>query len=350
MHDLPLRDYRPIPMVRRTRTELPPRPPAPMIDAHNHLGRWLTGEWTVPDVSALLAMMDELSLEAFVNLDGMWGDELDANLDRYDRAHPGRFATFAQWDRRWFELGAWDELAAQLRDAFARGAKGLKVWKDLGLHLRDEQGVLVMPDDERLDPTWDAVAEAGVPVTIHVADPVAFFQPMDERNERLEELLVNPDWWFGDRDRFPPFERIVESLEALVARRRDVAWIGAHVLCHAEDTTWVGRMLDTYTNVHADVGARLAELGRVPRAARDLLATHTDRFLLGTDSFPPTPAEFEVHRRFFETADEAFPYDADPHDAPSQGRWTISGVDLPADVLEQLYAGNARRLIFEAAS
>ena len=113
MHDLPLRDYRPLPMVRRTRTELPSDPPAPMIDAHNHLGRWLTGEWTVSDVGALVAMMDELGIEAFVNLDGMWGEELDSNLDRYDRAHPGHLATFAQWDRRWFELGAWDELAAQ---------------------------------------------------------------------------------------------------------------------------------------------------------------------------------------------------------------------------------------------
>ena len=70
-----------------------------MIDAHNHLGRWLTGTWSVPDVGELVALMDELGIESIVNLDGMWGDELDANLDRYDRAHPGRFATFAQWDR-----------------------------------------------------------------------------------------------------------------------------------------------------------------------------------------------------------------------------------------------------------
>jgi predicted TIM-barrel fold metal-dependent hydrolase len=347
MHDLPLREYRPVPMVSRQLSELPPRPPAPMVDAHNHLGRWLTGEWTVPDVGELLAMMDELGIEAVVNLDGMWGDELDANLDRYDRAHPGRFATYAQWDRRWFELGAWDELAAQLADAFDRGAKGLKVWKDLGLHLRDDKGDLVLPDDPRLDPTWDAVAAARVPVTIHVADPVAFFQPLDARNERLEELLVNPDWWFGDRDRFPPFERIVESLEALIGRRSDVTWIGAHVLCNAEDTAWVARMLDAYPNAYADVAARIAELGRVPRAASQLIATHPDRFLLGTDAFPPEPAVFEVHRRFLETADEHFAYDADPDEPPSQGRWTISGLDLPEDVLAAVYSGNARRLILE---
>jgi predicted TIM-barrel fold metal-dependent hydrolase len=346
MHDLPLRDYRPRPMMRRDLTQLPGRPPFPLIDAHNHLGRWLTGTWSVPDVGALVALMDELGVEAIVNLDGMWGDELDANLDRYDRAHPGRFATFAQWERPLFARDAWSELGAQIADAFARGARGLKVWKDLGLHLRDANGDLVMPDDTRLDPVWDAVAEAGRPVTIHVGDPVAFFEPLDERNERLEELLENPDWWFGDRDRFPSFDRILDALESLIARRTDVNWIGAHVLCAAEDLAWVDRMLATYPNAFADAAARIAELGRVPRAARDVVERHPGRFVFGTDAFPPDPATYAVHRRFFETADEAFPYDADPDEPPSQGRWTISGLSLSNEALGGLYADTARRLVF----
>jgi predicted TIM-barrel fold metal-dependent hydrolase len=349
MQDLPLRRYRPVPMLRRSLTELSPRPPSPMIDAHNHLGRWLTGDWAVPDVGELLGMMDETGVEAIVNLDGSWGEELEANLDRYDRAHPGRFATFARWDRRWFEVGGWHELGAQLNESFGRGAKGLKVWKDLGLHLRDERGELVMPDDERLDPAWDAVVDAHVPVTIHVADPIAFFQPLDARNERLEELLANPDWWFGDRDRFPAFDRIIESLESLVARRHDVTWIGAHVLCNAEDPDWVARMLDAYPNVNAELGARIAELGRVPRAAARLLSSHPDRILLGTDDFPPEAAVYRVHRRFLETADEHIAYDPDPDQPPTQGRWAISGLDLPPEVLEAVYAGNARRLIIDRA-
>lgn len=345
MRDLPLRAYRPRSMVRRPLTGLPARPPVPIVDAHAHLGRWLTEGWAAPDVGALIASMDELGIAMIVNLDGMWGDELDANLHRYDRAHPSRFVTFAQWDRRWFELGAWDELAAQLSDAFHRGARGLKVWKDLGLHLRDDRGGLVMPDDERLEPVWDAVAAAGVPVTIHVADPLAFFQPLDERNERLEELLEHPDWWFGDRDRFPPFEAIIDSFESLIARRADVTWIGAHVLCFAEDLAWVARTLDSYPNVYVDTAARIAELGRVPQAARDAIVRHADRFLFGTDLFEPDADTYGVHRRFLETADEAFAYDSDPDEAPSQGRWAVSGLDLPADVLAAVYSGNANRLL-----
>jgi predicted TIM-barrel fold metal-dependent hydrolase len=346
LRNLPLRDFRPRPSLRVEEHHVA-RSRFPAIDVHNHLGRWLSedGAWTSSDVGDLIALMDACNVTSIVNLDGKWGDELEANLDRYDRAHPGRFATFARWDRELFPREDWVQLAAGVADSARRGARGLKVWKDLGLHLRDAAGALVMPDDRRLDPVWDAVATAQIPVTIHVVDPVAFFEPLDARNERLEELLENPDWWFGDRSRFPLFETIIGSLEALIARRTDVTWIGAHALCVAEDVAWIGRMLDTYPNVHADVAARIAELGRVPRATRELVMRHPDRFLFGTDAFPPDGDVYAAHRRFFETADEHFAYDSDPEEVPGQGRWTISGIDLPLDVLERVYRTNAKRLL-----
>ena len=44
-------------------------------------------DWLVKDVGALVAEMDEWGVQSIVNLDGDWGDSLDANLDRYDRAY-----------------------------------------------------------------------------------------------------------------------------------------------------------------------------------------------------------------------------------------------------------------------
>ena len=101
-----------------------PRPCVPAIDAHNHLGRWLSdwvrddGGWVVEDVGALLALMDETGVEAIVNLDGRWGAELEANLDRYDRAHPGRFFTFCHVD--WAHRRRARPLAASPRATPAR--------------------------------------------------------------------------------------------------------------------------------------------------------------------------------------------------------------------------------------
>ncbi|HWC70792.1 MAG TPA: amidohydrolase family protein [Actinomycetota bacterium] len=341
--DLPLRSYVPRPALRRTVHDVP-RARFPVVDVHAHLGRWLTGSWAAPDVSELVATMDAANVATIVNLDGAWGEELRANLRRYDRAHPGRFVTFAQWDRRLFaEEDFGERLAAQVHAAASGGARGLKVWKDLGLHLRDPGGGLVMPHDERLEPVWDACAARAMPVLIHTGDPAAFFEPLDETNERLEELLDHPDWWFGDRSRFPSFEELADSFEALVTRRANVTFIGAHAGGLAEDLGRLGGMLDTCPNLHVDIAARIAELGRVPRAAAALIARFPDRFLFGSDGTPPLAEDYASAFRFLETADEHVPYSPDA--VPPQGRWAISCLDLPEEVLGAIYSRNARRLI-----
>jgi predicted TIM-barrel fold metal-dependent hydrolase len=341
---LRLREFRPVAALR-TAEHLVPRARFPAIDAHNHLGRWLTSDWAAHDVGALLDVMDAANVSAIVNLDGMRGEELQANLDRYDRAHPGRFVTFAQVDWREVERGQGfgERLAAQLREAADAGARGLKVWKNLGLHVRDDAGALIAPDDGRLSPLWETVADVEIPVLIHIGDPLAFFDPLDDRNERIEELLEHPDWWFGDRERFPAFEDLLGSFERLVATHPRTTFIGAHVSGAAEDLAWVSRMLDTYPNLQVDLAARIAELGRQPRATRALLERHPRRILFGTDEFPPMQEVYAIHFRFLETADEHFAYSID--DPPPQGRWAISGLDLPEDTLRAVYHDNALRLI-----
>jgi hypothetical protein len=96
------------------------------------------------------------------------------------------------------------------------------------------------------------------------------------------------------------------------------------------------------------VAARIAELGRQPRAARRLILAHRDRVLFGMDLFPPGPSDYAIHFRFLETDDESFAYASE--DPPPEGRWSISGIHLPDDVLEAVYRLNAQRLIPALAS
>ncbi len=346
--DLRLVDYAPRPALVVAEHEVT-RARFRAIDAHNHLGRWLTPDhgWPAQTVSELLGVMDACNIETVVNLDGMWGGELEANLDRYDRAHPGRFVTFAQSD--WSLVTQPDfgtRLARQLEDSVRRGARGLKVWKTLGLRYRDAGDQLIAIDDERLVALWEAAAELHVPVLIHIADPVAFFQPLDRFNERWEELHAHPDWHFHGPD-YPSFAELIEQFERLIARHARTTFIGAHVGCYAENPGWVGRMLETYPNFNVDVAARLAELGRQPYSARRLFERHADRIVFGLDVFPPQAREYAPYFRFLETADEYFPYAADG--VGGQGRWRIYGIDLPEEVLRRVYHDTAARLLGLAA-
>src|SRR6185436_12998441 len=119
----------------------------------------------------------------------------------------------------------------------ARGADGLKIWKPFGLHVCDHHNQLVAVDDARLDPLWATAGELGLPVMIHVADPVAFFTPLDRFNERWEELHEHPDWHFyptrpkGDLSHpdFPSFDEVMDQFESLIRRHPGTNFIGAHV-------------------------------------------------------------------------------------------------------------------------
>jgi predicted TIM-barrel fold metal-dependent hydrolase len=350
---LALEAYRPRQQLRVPETDVP-RPRYPAIDAHNHLGTAFGGEWATRPSSDLTAVMDDAGVEAMVDLDGGWGEALRAEIERWQAALPGRVAVFAGLDyARWADDAAFGETEARrLRDGVAAGARGLKVWKLLGLRARDPRGVLVPVDDPRLDPLWATAGELGVPVTIHVADPIAFFEPLDERNERWEELRDHPDWHFwptrarGDAgaEGFPPFDELIDGLEAVVARHPGTMFIGAHVGCAPEDLARVSTILERCPNFHVDLAARIAELGREPYTAREFIVRWSDRVLFGTD-MAPDEGWWAVYYRFLESADESFAYTPDPDGIPDQGRWRIHGLHLPDDVLRRVYRENALRLI-----
>jgi predicted TIM-barrel fold metal-dependent hydrolase len=345
--------------IATTQTHTVRRAKHAAIDFHAHLGRWLAPEedwvasdlagrhdraWMVADVGAFLELLDAHNVAASVNLDGRWNAELEANLDRYDRAHPGRFFTFCQLDFRLAgerdDFG--EELARSLRASAAAGARGLKVWKTLGLGFRDVRGDLLLPDDPRLAPVFAAAGELGLPVLIHTADPVAFFQPADDGNERLAELRRHPEWSYHGTG-FPTHGRLMESFEELVAAHPGTTFVGAHVAGWVENLDWVSRMLDDHPNLHVDFAARLPDLGRQAHAARRLILRHPGRVLFGTDELPPSAAGYRRYFRFLETADEGYRHAEEL--PPPTGSWTVSALDLPDDALRAVYAENAARLL-----
>jgi len=328
------------------------RPRFPVVDMHNHLGSTFGGAWATRPPDELIAILDASAVETIVDLDGSFGDALSSEIGRWQEPYPDRVVVFAGPDYdAWRSDSDFGETEARrLRDSAARGARGLKIWKLLGLRARDAKGDLVTVDDARLDPLWSAAAELRLPVLIHIADPIAFFEPLDATNERLEELHAHPDWHFwpplstgGMEDPgFPRYDELIDAFERLIGRHSRTTFIGAHVASAAEDLGRVGRMLDAHANLSIDLAARIGELGRQPHAARAFFIEHAARIVFGLDN-PPDPAHYAIHYRFLETMDDSFDYGLDP--VPGQGRWQIHGLGLPEDILRKVYRDNARQLL-----
>ena len=328
-----------------TKTTLVNKPKFPVIDAHDHLGEPFGGGWDKKPLSELLDLLDEANVTHYVDLDGGWGEDiLDAHLKHFKESAPERFQIFGGVDwSKWQELGdSFPEWAVKrLHAQKERGAQGLKVWKPLGLHVKDHKGKLVDVDDERLSPIWETAGELGFPVLIHVADPVAFFDPIDQTNERWEEIGANPDWAFTSPP-FPPFMHIMSCFKNLVSRHSSTIFIGAHVGCYGENLGWVGQMLDDCPNYYIDFSARLGELGRQPYTARKFFIQYQDRILFGTDASPDLDS-YRLFYRFLETDDEYFNYNTS--EVPGQGRWYVHGMYLPDDVLKKIYRENALKVL-----
>lgn len=339
-----LQNFRPRPKLV-TKTTLVEKPRFPVIDAHNHLGEPFGAGWDKKPLAALLEQLDQAGVTGYVDLDGGWGEDiLQAHLDHFKAPAPERFHIFGgvDWDR-WPELGdSFPKYAARrLETQKAWGAEGVKIWKPFGLHICDHFGNLVKVDDSRLDPIWQAAGELGLPVLAHVADPVAFFDPIDETNERWEEIGEHPDWAFTSPP-FPPFISILEAFKNLVTRHASTIFIGAHVGCYGENLAWVGQMLDDCPNYYIDISARLGELGRQPYTARRFFIEYQDRILFGSDMGPDQEA-YRLNYRFLETDDEYFNYNVG--EIPQQGRWHVCGLYLSDDVLEKVYSGNAKKIL-----
>jgi predicted TIM-barrel fold metal-dependent hydrolase len=357
---LPLDDFQPESMlsVKETRVE---RSRFPLIDIHTHFsgsakskaGVELSAERTFyATPEELLAVMDRKNIHSMVNLTGGYGVGVRENVHRYDAAHPGRFYTFTEPSyERLLEPGYPQLQAEAIEEAHRNGARGLKILKTLGLYLRENitTGKLIAIDDPRFDPMWDVCGRLEIPVGIHISDPVAFFRPIDRFNERYEELSNHPDWSFHGGD-FPSNAELIAARNRVFARHPKTRFIVLHVGNFSEDLSNVTENLNHFPNMTVDIAARLNELGRQPRAARTFFERFQDRVLFGTDATPHgeeypqqvfNDALYEIYFRFLETDDEYFDYA--PAKVPPQGRWRISGIDLPESILRKVYHDNAAR-------
>ena len=332
--DLKLVDWKPVSQMRVKETKVL-KPKFPVIDIHNHLRKF-------EDTEKYLKEMDEAGVWKCVSLDGASkNDFYKTHLSESAKVSKERFIVYFYPDFEDIDIPDYGKKeAAKLEQAVKMGCRGLKIFKQLGLVHKDKSGKLIRIDDSRLDPLWAKCGELGIPVLIHTADPQAFFTPIDEYNERYDELASHPHWGFSDATKYPGKEDLLQQRNNIIERHKNTIFIGAHVANLPEDLGQVSMWLETYPNLYVDFSARISELGRQPYTARKFMIKYQDRVLFGSDTAPNAEA-YRIYYRFLETDDEYIDPSGGHH---LQGRWAIYGLYLPDEVLEKIYNKNAIKI------
>ncbi len=347
----------------------------PIIDFHSHL--------SLDGLDRIRTIMADSGIERMINLSGgsgRRGPEQWQAAQELSRLLGGKISNFAipNW-RGLGEAGWGDREAAALEMAVKDyGFQGLKIPKGLGLGYADERDQLVAPDDPRLNLLWDKAGELGIPVSIHVADPRAFWWPLSEKNERWDELGVHPYWAYGpihpqllatfapqvqemvmQRPTVASWATLLQQSENLFRHHPKTTFVAVHFGNCGEDLNYVSGVLERNPNVYIDMAARVGEFGRhPPDKVRAFFVRWQDRIVFGTDigigsdglmlgsngAEEPTMKDvkpfYDAHFRYLETEQKAI-----AHPSPIQGRWTVDAAGLPGEVLDKLYRKNAEKLL-----
>jgi predicted TIM-barrel fold metal-dependent hydrolase len=321
----------------------------PAIDFHLHA----PGLKSAAAYEQLIDLMDRTGLGAVVNLNGGTGANLDTVL-RAGEPYKDRVATFITFSPEGINEPGWSaRFAAEMERAFKAGALGMKVFKELGLGAKNPDGTYIQADDPRLDPIWEMAAKYDRPVMIHTSDSIGRFYPIGPKNERYEAGLWHQP---GDttgyyyRNGYPTTDVIERARENMLRKHPRTHFVCAHLAMLYYDPAKVARLLDTYPNADVEIAATVQDLGRAPRLWREFFLKYQDRILLGTDGTPQRGVDdfWTPHWRFLETYDEYFEHPAQlrtPGGSPGHGRWNISGIGLPDEVLRKVYYENALRYL-----
>jgi predicted TIM-barrel fold metal-dependent hydrolase len=331
-----LKNYRPHSLYKIPATYVE-KAAYPVVDMHTHnyaknqaqLEQWIN-------------IMDACGIKKSIILTEACGARFDSIYRLYSK-YGDRFEIWCGFDYTGYDKPGFGPAAArELERCYRVGARGVGELGDKGLGetFSDPVRALGMHiDDPRMKPLYDKCAELGMPISIHVADPIWMYEKMDSTNDGL----MNAYEWKIDFSKpgLLGFDALIQTLENAVKNNPGVTFVACHFANLNHDIARLGSLFDKYPNLFADISARYAESATIPRNMQVFYEKYQDRLVYGTDMGFDT-SMYRITFRVLESNDEHF------YEIPQFGyHWALNGFGLPKDVLKKIYHDNGVKLLKE---
>jgi uncharacterized protein len=327
-----LKDYRPKSIYKIPISEIP-KAKFPIIDMHSH-----PYAKTPAEIDTWVRNMDEVGVEKTTILTMTTGAEFDAIQKKYSK-YPERFEMWCGFDFTGYDKPGFPAAAVkELQRCHDAGARGVGEIHDKGEGLKSGKSSAhgMHPDDPRMDPLFEKLAELRMPISLHVADPIWMYQKMDIHNDGLMNAY---EWRLDNKPNIVGLSGMVDIFERILARHRNTTFIACHFMNLDYDLARLGEAFERHPNLYADISARYAETAPIPRFAAQFYAKHADRLVYGTDMGFDKPM-YRITFRILESLDEHF-YEIDQFSY----HWALNGLGLSDEILKQVYHDNATKLM-----
>lgn len=273
--------------------------------------------------------------------------------------YPGRVAFAATFSAQNFDTPDWTEGALhQIDVAVNEGAVGVKIWKNIGMSVKDADGRYVMPDDQRLEPVIARLERDHIVLLGHQAEPLNCWLPLDKMTVRSdrEYFTEHPQYYMYQHPEMPSHDSILAARDAMLSAHPALRFDAVHLASLEWDVDQVANFLDRFPNANVDLAARLVHLefqaAKNPRKVREFLIRYQDRILYGSDNnYGPGDSDAravaEVHAGWVE--DWRFLATADRMHSPEFAK-AFQGLHLPGEVIDKIYWRNAEAMFAGAWS
>ncbi|MCC6290410.1 MAG: amidohydrolase family protein [Chitinophagaceae bacterium] len=328
-----LKNYRPksiykIPVTKITKAKYP------VIDMHAH-----PYDGTLADIDRWIAIMDQFGIEKTLLLTYSTGKKFDSLYQVYSK-YNNRFELWCGFDYTGInEPGGIERSVKELERCWKIGARGVGELGDKGLgeDYSDPVPAGMHVDDPRLQPLFKKCGELKMPVSVHVADPMWMYEPMDSTNDGL----MNAYTWKIDKTKpgLLGHAELIQTLENVVKHNPNTTFIACHYANCEYDLEILGRLFQQYKNLYADIAARYAETAPIPRYMQSFFDRYQDRLVYGTDMGFDTTM-YEMTFRILQTNDEHFYY----NDITGY-HWPLHGFGLKDAILKKVYHDNATKIL-----
>jgi hypothetical protein len=315
------------------------------IDVHVHVFK------TDPAFQAMLERLNLKVLNILVMDDTLsYRKKLQPQVDdalALMRSSHGHVALCTTFDPYTFDSPSFTaDAIKQIDRDFADGALAVKIWKNIGMEIKDQSGKYVMADDEKFEPIYRDIAAHGKTLMTHQAEPNVAWGPADPADPSWSYYQENPQWYVGDKKGFPSKQTILAARDRVLEKNPKLKMVGVHLGSMERSLDDIAQHLDRYPNFAIDTAGRMEYLMLMPREqVRNFLIKYQDRILYGTDldllataNVAETMPEWQsTYARDWEflASDGLVKIDAKQ----------VQGLKLPQSVLEKIFRDNGRRWI-----
>ena len=269
------------------------------------------------------------------------------------RAFPGSYAFFGTFSVDSFNYpGFASKTMKRIRQCMQAGASGIKIWKNIGMTLKDPDGKYVMVDDPAFDSVFDYLVNYHIPVMGHLGEPRDCWLPENEMTDPSDVIYYrnHPEYYMYLHPDEPGYDDQIRARDNLLRKHPDLDFTGAHLASLEWSVDELSHRLDSFPNLQVDLAARMAHLQyqseKDREKVRDFMIKYQDRILYGTDD--------EVH--------DASGSDYDTTIKNLRRGWmahwiylatdsvtNVKGLRLPAEVIDKIYFKNAERFFGQKA-